>query len=344
MVSYFRDYKDYKRGRRTKQKIGRYIKYVMPRISDADLENIVKDWNFAFQKEDYTLKTGSSREDFAFAYSDKLAKSKDPYTCEARKSLHNSCMRGIELGGHSPAEVYASGDFHIAWVENSRGEVAGRVVIRDDYDGRPQAGPCYGVCEQSLDMLEEYVRGINAVEYEYATWEGAKILRIEVGELPLGPYSDLEVGVDECGSDYFEIVGSSGEYSLSSTSGHISGFGCMCDCCEEHLSAYEMTRVDDYYTYCEYCRDGYCFCSDISEEWFRNEDQKTYYYYAYGRQYTGYCSIHELGDYCVYSEHLSEHWLKSDTVYSDHLEDYLPTKYAEEHPELMGEEEERNIA
>lgn len=343
-ISYYRDYKDFCRGRRTTQKFGRFVRAIGLEVEDVTLELMVKDWQRKFTKEDYTLHVGDCREDFAKAYGDDLAKSKDPATSYQRKSLHNSCMRGITCHGVSPAEVYASGDFKIAWVENPQGEIAGRVVYSVHRD-IPQSGPIYGVCEQSLDMLQEHLLDIEADPYDESSWDGAKILHLvdRCGDI-IGPYSDLETGVVEKG-DYFVITNSvCADVCMSSTSGYMSGQKVYCDCCEGYYSFRDMTEVDYVGYVCDSCLDDDFLFSELEGRYIKDYQAVEYFQYTS----TGWVSSDWVSsDFAstgagkiVYCECVEEYWHEYSVTFSDHIEGYVPTEYAKAHPELMGDEQE----
>lgn len=339
-ISYYRDYKDFCRGRRTTQKFGRFVRALGFEVDDVTLETMVKDWQRKFTKEDYTLHVGDCRADFAKAYGDDLAKSKDPVTSCLRKSLHNSCMRGITCYGVSPAEVYASGDFKIAWVENPQGEIAGRVVYSVHRD-IPQSGPIYGVCEQSLDMLQEHLLDIEADPYNKSSWEGAKILHLvdRDGDI-IGPYSDLETGVVEKG-DYLVITDSNGtDFCMSSTSGYMSGQKIYCDYCEVYHSVQDMTEVDYVGYVCDSCLDEGFLFSELEGRYIRDYQAVEYFQYtSTGRVVSDFAST-GAGE-LVYCECVDEFWHEDSVTFSDHIEGYVPTQYAKDHPELMGEEQEK---
>ena len=91
----------------------------------------------------------------------------------------------------SPAEVYASGDFKIAWLETLEGHVAARVVFSARVGTKAYHAPIYGACEQSLDMLDTYLQD-NKVELssDLGEWHGLKLLNIESDGRTVGPYMD----------------------------------------------------------------------------------------------------------------------------------------------------------
>lgn len=340
-VSIYKNYKDALRGRRTELKIGRAIRHMFPQVSDVLVEAAAKEFTDTFAPREFDLKIGRERADFKVAYSDKLSKSRNPYTTDQRKSLHNSCMRGIEVGhGVSPAEVYASGEFHIAYLTDEKGRIAGRVVVWDNPDGsdnkRPQAGPCYGVCEQSLDKLEQYLDSINAVKYDDgSSWKGAKVLYLDYHGSIVGPYSDMECDLRQDGE--YLVYDNYGDVSFSSTSGYAEGHAHCCDCCgETYNPEYEGAYVDDYGDVCDSCLD----CSFVfTDSGWIHQDYAVQVYYRSGNA-TNSEWRHEEGGSHVYCECVDQYWDENDTTYSEAMDEFVPCHKVDDFPEYFPQEEE----
>lgn len=272
-VSFYSNPQDLERNRRTTTTFGRYLRKVAPQLSDAQIEACVDRYNKMYKKRDFVLKRGKSRSDFAHAYNGKQAEMLNPRTNSARKSLANSCMRNMRIEGMSPAEVFASGDFEIIWIEDDKGLIGGRVVVYLREEGKPQAGPLYGVCEHSLDLLEAELKEMDADLYDDADWSGAKLLRIPVYSNDLLMiYCDMaEEGYDD--GDYIILNHRHSNVCVQTTQGYIgSGDSTSCTACEDRV------HEDDVYTnthgecYCEMCyNDLYSYCDVEHEEVDRDE-------------------------------------------------------------------------
>lgn len=340
-VNMYMSYKDYERGRKTPMKLGRAVRRMLPKgTRDSVVLLAVNEIKEMFSEREYTLHIGSSREDFSFAYSDDLAKSYDPYTTESRKGLHNSCMRGVEVYGVSPAEVYASGEFKIAYLTDTENRIAGRVIVWFPPDDTPpQSGLCYGVCEQSLNTLEAWVKEVGATPFDESSWEGAKLLKIEskYGDL-IGPYSDME---QEGRIDGDYIILGDGGLELNSTEGYINGAGSgreWCEYCECYHS--DVDYVSGLGAICEGCLEEN-YTQDYHGEWIHVDYAVTVCFYngIWGRRVTHLHDDQE-GEEFVYSEHMGENWLLEDVTYVESREDYIPNYLKSTQPELFEEEQE----
>ena len=337
-ITIFKTYKDFLKGRKTTMKFGRAMKWMFEGLTDAETENTVKFFKDRYTERNLTLHTGQSREQFKHAYGGSLAKSKNPRTTASRKSLHNSCMRGVLAGGISPAEVYASGDFHIAWLEDEEGNIAGRVVVLNDRNGRPQAGPVYGCCEQSLDMLEDYLKFIDAVlERDGSSWDGAKLLHLEASAGIVAPYSDMEeeAEISHCG--YYLILGR-GDIELTQTNGYALGCGSTCSNCGESCHEDELTYIEGHGDVCEHCID-YGFSWDEEFDTYIPGDVVVTINYRH-RGYTHGMVVHQDSDLIVYCDCVQEDWHADYVTFSEHMDEYVPSHLVDDFPEYFPEEQE----
>ena len=138
------------------------------------------------------------------------------------------------LSGH-PASIYGSGDFEIAWVENSAGELLARVVIATR-KGRYAAAPIYTNSNAASDILAQYIKEKNAAcdEPEKESWINCKLSKIDAGlggESWLGPYLDQYQSIKDCG-EYFRICrAQNSDYCLDSTEGVVGGYEYHCEQC-----------------------------------------------------------------------------------------------------------------
>ena len=135
-ISLTRNATDAKRDRQTSMKPGRAFRHMFPSLSDKQIAEITESWIEESSPRELTLKTGKTALAFKRAYDHDRASYRNPVTTHARKSLATSCMQGVgrdyydgdEWVYASVGEAYASGDFTVAWLETSTGEIAGRVA------------------------------------------------------------------------------------------------------------------------------------------------------------------------------------------------------------------------
>jgi hypothetical protein len=259
-VEIYMNLRDMQRNRRTKIRFGRFMRILLPKATDAQIEQIQNKYRERFIQREFTLHRGKSREDFRLAYNGTCVKSLNPRTNSTRKSLSNSCMQDMNIGGYSPAESYASGDFEILYLLDDKEHVAARVVVYVGGEGKPQSGPIYGSCEHSMDLLQAELDAMEAVTYEDASWKGAKLAKIEVyGGDYLICYCDLEGEAYDDG-DYF-IIGR-GNIEICTTQGYTGSnraYCCSCDNTIDEDEAYFNRHGD---CYCESCyNDNYAICT-----------------------------------------------------------------------------------
>ena len=259
---------DLERGRRTVGKPGKLLRKLAPIASDSEcakFAEVFKD-KFVTPLQGMVVKSGNTPEDFAQVYTQKQAPKSDPRLGHDFKSLSASCMRYSfeNLSGH-PASIYGSGDFEIAWVENSAGELLARVVVATR-KGRYAAAPIYTNSNAASDMLQKYIREKNAACDEPAkeSWINCKLLKVDAGlggDSWLGPYADQYQSIKDCG-EYFRICRAmNAEYSLDSTEGVVGGYeyqceNCGCGCHEDE--SYYSERLGA--SFCESCYNDFHFC------------------------------------------------------------------------------------
>ena len=258
-VECYANLRDYLRNRKTKMKPGKFFRMLKPDAPDAVVEVFVNKYREMYSEKSYTLHVGTKSDDFEYAYAGDVAPSATPSTCEMRKSLKNSCMQcNFDLSEGHPAIVYASGDFTIIYLKDDKGRVAGRCVVytRVSVGKKPQAGPCYGVDEKSLDMLEAQIEEMGCVKGSYSDWSGAKLLRIETGyNEVLMPYIDISPTEFEEYGDGFRLT-SRGSSEAVSTEGYVHlGDRYHCCVCGDGVSEDEIYSSEDGDCYCSCCYD-----------------------------------------------------------------------------------------
>ena len=344
-VSVYMNVADRRRDRRTTIKIGRFVRLIRSAVNDKTVEIISNKFKIKFTPRDFTLHVGSSRPAFRYAYKGVRCEYQDPRTTSMRKALATSCMHTVscDSDGTSPAEVYASGDFHVAWVttlEDGKERLGGRVVIRNAIDDNPPVhAPLYGACEASLDKLQEYLDNIGATSD--GDWEGAKLLRLEGDCGIIAPYSDMDGCVDDYGT-HLEFS-SCGEYELSSTDGFIAQ-GEYCQHCEERFDyENEGGYVDGCGPTCQHCLDDSYVWID-SEDSYVDIDYAVEVHYRHKR-YDG-TSVtwtrweHERCPDIVWCECEEEYWYEDDVSYSYNMNDSVPTHLIDNYPDFYEQNEE----
>jgi len=339
-ISLYLNHKDLARDRRTTMKVGRAFRHMFNNLTTSEVASMAEAWIEDRSPRDLTLKVGGERKDFRKAYCGVRAKYRNPTTTHTRKSLATSCLHTVKVDidddtDMSPAEVYASGDFNIAWLETKEGHIAGRVVFSTKCD--KYHAPVYGACEQSLDMLEKYleennIRGSNGLE----EWVGLNLLRIQSdhGDL-VGPYLDGDLSGVEVGAKYIELTSRyEGELEFDSTDGLLSQ-GTPCSICGGSMSEDEVYSVDGY-PYCECCFDSHYVHTEDGEIIRRDEAVHVLYYNTYsGRTHEGY--VHE--DDAVFCGPLAECWHIEDVTPTD-CGEFIPTHLISEYPEYFPSDDE----
>ena len=146
---------------------GKGIRRMFPCLSDKEVEMLNDAYRHEFSIKELTIKSGQSRADFAHAKHGTIGKVENPDTSHARKNLNNSCMRydftDRHRLTHQPTEAYAA--------------------------------PIYGVCEKSMDKLQDHLSDLGIEMYSYhnnKSWQGAKLLRFDHSEDEfIAPYLDV---------------------------------------------------------------------------------------------------------------------------------------------------------
>jgi len=270
-ISVFQSSKDADNDRQVAMKAGRAFRFIFPELDDSELETIVDAFRENFSLRKYTLKTGKDPKQFTHAYSHDQADMDNPNTTYERKAMIHSCMRyDFDHLPRHPCSAYGSGDFEIIWLEDDKGCIAGRCVV---YIGgsTPAAGPIYGVCEKSLDMIQSHVDDMGATVGRDDSWDGAKLLSFPHQDGYIGPYLDVDpkrLTVGHGSDDGFLIVDEDGEVDASKYQG-ILGNTYHTTCCECECELGE----DDYY-YSEHTDGQYCECCYGDEHTFCEHEQE----------------------------------------------------------------------
>ena len=316
-ISITKSHEDRIRERETAMKVGKAIRMIFPELSDTALGQVVDKYNLQFGSKDFTLHKSNDPKVFASVYKEENhAPMGNPKTASFRKSIACSCMRySFEKQSHHPAYVYGSGDFTLYYTKDSQGRTGSRcVVYHTDKTDRPQAGPIYGVCEHSMNKIQDALDKIDA-EYVNPDWRGAKLLRINHGDGVIGPYLDLEPRSLAVVNDKYLEVTECGDYDASCYSGVLGDSEYCCDCGDPTHEDNARWYGDD--VYCEDCfyeRYDYCPWTDdyySHDELVMVQPSEEYVWRDH--------------DNVIYIEDLDEFWDSDQCVYSDPEDKWIPT-------------------
>lgn len=315
----------------TAMKPGRVFKFMFPELSDAQVEVLVDKYRQQFPVTEYKLTVADDMASFKFAYSGTQEPMQNPYTTAARKSLANSCMRyDFNHLPHHPAESYASGEFKIFYTTGPRGFVGSRCVVWYGHSsGRPVAGPIYGVCEHSIDIIAEALEKENAFMYGEESWKGAKMLKLPHDGGVIGPYLDGSYQWLSDRGDHL-VISDRGDYDASSYNGVLGGHDYTCAECGGGVHEDDVFYSDHYdQHYCESCyRDTHTRC-DHYDEYYPNDEIVTVYYMHRGCRREMQVSERAVNNgYYLYCESDGEYWKEVDVVL-DHNDEYLDPITAE---------------
>ena len=326
-ITIYRNAKDHKRGRRTTMKAGRAFRHIFNSATDSIISEITEKYIEWSKPRVFSFHSGYKAEDFAKAYDGDTARYRNPRVTSVNKSLASSCMQGVGRSVndnyHSVGEAYASGDFYIAWLEDEKGLIAGRVVIGyRDSDDKFISGPVYGSCEQSLAMLNKHLDDIDAMDAEGCAWEGLSLKVVGSPSDPVVPYLDGDYSGDIIDNRYIAILPEGhGEFEFSNTDGYLADNNVCCSCgSREHPD--EVYHSPDGDLLCEHCffrdytctEDGDVICL---------EESATAFMYSSFNDITYEVVVHI--DDCVYIESLDQHWVSDDVKWCSDRQDYYPT-------------------
>ncbi len=273
-ISVTKSHEDRIRGRETALKVGKALKAIFPELTDIGLGKVVDLYNETFGGKDYKLYDSRDPKVFASVYNEEYhAPMQNPRTTSLRKSIGCSCMRyPFEELPHHPAYVYGSGDFVIYYTKDGQGRTGSRCVVYDtDKTDRPQAGPIYGVCENSMNIIQTELDKMDA-ECINPDWTGAYLLHIPYGDGDgvVGPYLDLEPRSLSVVDSKHLVVESGGEIYAGDYNG-ILGDSSHCDDCEEPYCEDSFHYYNDR-AYCESCfYERYDYCEWTDEHYPREE-------------------------------------------------------------------------
>tara|TARA_R100000697_G_scaffold44713_2_gene57773 strand:- start:1006 stop:2631 length:1626 start_codon:yes stop_codon:yes gene_type:complete len=344
-ITLYKCHKDLDDDRETAMRPARAIKLMFPELDHTSLNYITDEYLQKFAPRELGLHVSDSPDDFKLAYSGEQSNSENVQTTYKRKHMAHSCMRYefSNLPQH-PVEAYASGDFKIIYVLDQDGLVCSRCVVAVHGD-QPQAGPIYGVSEQSIDMINDHLTDVmDAVQAGDADWSGARLCRIPNpdGEGFIAPYLDISPQHLTDDGKYL-YVDSYGEIDASCYSGILGGYEYHCYCCEVGLTqdeSYFSEHTEEYY--CESCYyEEHIYCEYAGEDVHR-DNTTTVKIMGTGGSYTEMVatSVIEYGDDFIYCDSDGEYWdcdsvtyIESEDIYVDPITleaDYFECDWTDE--------------
>jgi hypothetical protein len=336
-ISLYLTAKDRKRERRTTMKAGRAFRHIFSSATDAAIAKVTEGYIEWSSPRTFSFHTGYKAKDFARAYDGDATDYRNPLTSLINKNLSTSCMQGVgrNYGGsyHSVGEAYASGDFHIAWLEDKEGRIAGRVVIGYVVeDDAFVSGPVYGSCEQSLVMLNEYLHDICATHSDCEGWNGLRLKVVGCPDDPIVPYIDGDYSGDVILGKYIKLDWPDhGSIGFENTDGYSSA-NRSCDGCGIAVHEAEAFHAPDTgETLCEYCfNESYVYTED--GDVISLEDSVQALMYSCWRNTKWSVTVHI--DDAIYIESLDQLWVTEDVDWCNEREDYYPSHLLEAEKEL----------
>ena len=334
-ISIFQCQKDRDNDRQVAMKPGRALTLMFPELDHKSIITLVDEFLQEFAPRNLTLRKSRDADDFIKAYSHEQSPTENIDTTWSRKSSASSCMRYEfdNLSTH-PVAAYASGDFEIVYTTDQEDRIASRCVVWMTHpDDIPQAGPVYGVSEQSIDMIDAYLNSIGATFSKNANWVGARLKAIRNGyDQYIAPYIDLEpqsLDLTHCGK--YLRVSHHGDISASDYGGVLgNAYSCtMCDCTLSEDDTYYSETTDE--TYCHECYyERHFHCEYFQEDCHVDDGTITLSENGWGIQ-SQLVSNNCLQDHFVHCEDDDEWWHEDDAHYCESEEKWISPRNRDEY-------------
>jgi hypothetical protein len=333
MISIYKNAKDRKRTRRSTMKPGRAFKHMLEKAEDKEIAKLTETYIEATAPREFILKEGTSRAAFRRAYCGIRADNRNVEKTGMRKALARSCMHTLKVESDepgediSPAEVFASDDFMVAWLETIDKKIAARVVFSNKEGHTRTHAPIYGACEQSINELEDYLKDMEVGNV--TDWKGLRVLRVDTPNGQVGPYMDCGIKGEEV-DGYIELC-ENGTISFESTDGYTSD-GIYCENCNEVHQEEEMCNDPDGNILCASCFEANYIC--LPNGYIASHDEVVEAY-SYNKN-TGRTSSDWLHiDEAIFCEELYEYWTFDSVSKTDDTGEYIPTHLIPDYPELF---------
>jgi hypothetical protein len=255
------------KGRPVRMNPGKFIRKLLPYLSDSELESIVSDLKRSHSPLEFDLIVSNTQESFVEAY--------ETYHCPKRspafigfpyklKRLDSSCMRGDAGTSIHPAAAYAGPDLVIVYAkEKLSGKIGARVVA---YPDKKTCSFIYTVDDAATQLVCDYLM---QEEYKQTGLKGARVSKVECDDGWLMPYVDDHSFCDDIG-EYFQLGW--GDICCQNVSGFIVNTEDQnyCDSCNEYTSD-ELTIVESGDCVCSFCLENYVY-SELMDEYIYAEN------------------------------------------------------------------------
>ncbi len=329
-ISIYKNAKDRKRTRRATMKPGRAFKHMLENAEDKEIASLAETYIEATAPREFILKEGTTRADFRRAYCGVRAENRNVKTTGKRKAIATSCMHTLKVEDDngedmSPAEVFASGDFMVAWLETTDKKIAARVVFSNKEGRTRTQAPIYGACEQSINELEDYLTDLEVGNV--TDWSGMRVLRVDTHNGQIGPYMDCNIKGEEDG-DFIELC-EYGSITFESTDGYTSD-GIYCENCNEVHQEEEMCHTPEGDLICAECFNANYVYLDNGEVYPQDEVIEAMWYSKQNNR-SIYKWVHI--DEAVYCEEVDEWWMEEEVTETDDGEEYMPTHMIPDYPD-----------
>lgn len=335
-VSVYQSQKDRDNDRQVAMKPGRAFTLMFPEIDHKAIITLVDEFLQEFAPRNLTLRTGRDADTFVKAYAWEQSPSENVDTCSYRKSSASSCMRYDfdHLRVH-PVSAYASGDFEMVYTTDQDGRIASRCVVwMTSPDGdlhSPQAGPIYGVSEQSIDMIADHLSILGATFAQDANWTGARLKAIphEDGSY-IGPYLDLMPQMLTAGVKYLTVDGC-GEINASEYEGVLGNSRTcnICDCSMSEDEAYISCTTEEYY--CEQCYyERHFHCEYAMEDIHVEDGTRAWTNNRWGPE-EDWVSQYGIDNYFVCCDSDDEWWNQDDVTWCETEEEWISPRRIDEY-------------
>jgi hypothetical protein len=252
-----------------KMKAGKYMRKLLPFLTDSQVESVVAELKAKFQPKEYELIIGDTELDFHNVYMTPHTPKRSPYfkaNGYRLNRLDSSCMRAeyFDNWEKHPASVYGHGDLAIAYaIEKTERTIGARVVL---YPAKLSCQAIYTCDDTAQALIDSY---LSANGYKERGIDGARVSKIpckaEGGFLM--PYIDNGEYCEDLGDSF--LLGS-GRIRCTSTCGYIEtveSFYCD-DCGDDCESTTEINGA----CVCQYCRSENYTYSELMDEYIPNDN------------------------------------------------------------------------
>lgn len=272
MIAYTRSLKDGMRDRQVRVKLGRYLaQHFGDKLSPQKIAQLVAQHN-EHQCEKLRWHIAMTPKRIETVYR------RGPSSCmgHGRGSYDYRLDRDHDI---HPACVYGAGDLGVAFLWRG-GRITARALV---WPERKVFGRIYGDAERLGRALDEAgykceyqhrraLRQAGLDHNELGGFNGARLLRFEVGDVLAAPYMDNDYGLNRLHSDVayansgFAMMTMCYDNSCSMTNGLSAPDGEPCSACDDSTPDEEQNYTANGDMICDHCRDNYYGrCEDTDE-------------------------------------------------------------------------------